>query len=408
MIKPVLNNYFLYLLAFFSASAFQVCAAELMYRQADQLVVQTPKQEIVITNKTTFKVFLQNTMNRVVPDVTLIAQSKAFGISIAPEKISLPKEHRTYFDVTLSVRPYLNPGQQQIHFKLLAARQLVQEFSVSVRVEPLPEVEDTIPPAQPRPAPSDGHNQAASTPSASPPEDQSSPDNQVSLPQKPEQQIFDETNLIIARPIPESPQIDGNLDEPTWETAAAITGFTTATSKPPEFETAGRLLYDQTGMFLNFSCVDEDISLLTDKDTIEITLTRMFNARPSFCLVMSPTGHVQLKRTLANGREAPWIASGIQFATEKTKRAWTLEVAIPFATMGMRAPTMPERWFFRVVRAKSSGKQETSFWAPNLPEGQPGPTGFGAIFLMPANMPKPEPESAPQQAGAPKSPSDPS
>jgi hypothetical protein len=209
----------------------------------------------------------------------------------------------------------------------------------------------------------------------------------------------------MARPAAATPQVDGQLDEPSWKTAAALTGFATTTGAPPAFATTGMLLHDRNGLFLGLSCDDEDTALLTDQDTIEVLLTRMPNAKPAFRLTLSPTGRVQWRRILADGKDAPWAVSGIQFATEKTKRAWTLELFVPFAAMGMRPPSAPERWFVRVTRTKATGTKETSVWAPVPSDNRPSPPGFGEVILTPIALPPSGPplqsEAAPQPAPEP-------
>lgn len=383
---------------------------KIFFRDAKQIIVHTPEQEIEVAGKVSFKVFVHNTMKRILPEVTLSAQSRAFQIVVEPQKISIPKEFRIYFDVTLITKPGLQPEQEQVRFSLASERRIIQEFTIAASVrrrEADDFVEDDseqdapkqITPPQPQPPPQIPPPPRPPEPVKQPPPPPPPPPKQQPPPPKrlpkPIEQppALDFSKLPHAIALASAPEVDGFLNEPVWKNATVLKDFLQQNGAKPAFATRCTFLHETDGIYMGFSCEDEDTALVTADDTIEITLTRMLNTKPAFTIKLSPTGNVQLKRTLANGREVPWIVSGIQFATEKTKRAWTLELTLPFAAMGMRSPRMPERWFLNIVRTKASGRVEVSKWSPPAVEGLPPPAGFGQLILAPAEA-TPESEDA--------------
>ena len=56
-----------------------------VFRQADKLIVKPETYNLVVKDKTTFKIFLQNNMDRGIADISLIAESPVFDFTIKPE-----------------------------------------------------------------------------------------------------------------------------------------------------------------------------------------------------------------------------------------------------------------------------------------------------------------------------------
>ena len=53
-----------------------------VFRQADKLIVKPETYNLVVKDKTTFKIFLQNNMDRGIADISLIAESPVFDFTI--------------------------------------------------------------------------------------------------------------------------------------------------------------------------------------------------------------------------------------------------------------------------------------------------------------------------------------
>ena len=68
-----------------------------VFRQADKLIVKPETYNLVVKDKTTFKIFLQNNMDRGIADISLIAESPAFDFTIKPQRMAIQKDQRTYF-----------------------------------------------------------------------------------------------------------------------------------------------------------------------------------------------------------------------------------------------------------------------------------------------------------------------
>ena len=79
-----------------------------VFRQQDKLIVKPQNYNIVVKDEATFKIFLQNNMDRAIAEISLLAESPAFEFTVTPEKMSVPRNQRVFFSVT--VRPLKDRG----------------------------------------------------------------------------------------------------------------------------------------------------------------------------------------------------------------------------------------------------------------------------------------------------------
>jgi len=95
-----------------------------VFRQADKLIVKPETYNIVVKDQTTFKIFLQNNIDRAIAEISLIAESPAFDFSVTPVKMSVPVSTpndpwKTYFTVTMTPRAGVKTGNYPINFRLV-------------------------------------------------------------------------------------------------------------------------------------------------------------------------------------------------------------------------------------------------------------------------------------------------
>lgn len=175
------------------------------------------------------------------------------------------------------------------------------------------------------------------------------------------------------------PTLDGKLDEPAWQTAASLPSFadyrtgTTNQIKTDLFPTECKLGYDDQALYI--ACVNrhgdvalhahEDVgkrdgNIFFNSDTVEIFLGPNSRLKDYFHLAVDHTNTLHDERRPKPG--AAWNGDW-QTAVHKTDGAWTLEMRIPFKTLGISTPESGGRWRANVCRAFGQNS-ELSCWAP--------------------------------------------
>lgn len=115
-------------------------------------------------------------------------------------------------------------------------------------------------------------------------------------------------------------------------------------------------------------------SPLYEEEVVEIFLDPAGDLASYFEIEVNPLNAVcdlVLRRTRAGWRkDFSWHCAGLKTSVVKTPGAWTVEMAIPFASLGPGLPAPGKPWranFYRIDRPKNS-PWELSAWSPT---GQP-------------------------------------
>ena len=180
-----------------------------------------------------------------------------------------------------------------------------------------------------------------------------------------------------ACPFSESPiTVDGVINEPVWEKAKPIPFVVPVSFKAPISRTEARMVYDRDSLYVAFKACDEDIwGILTERDSATYTedvLEIFFKTHPDkdpyFIFEMNVRNAVMdayvRKRNAAGSimRWSQWDCAGIKMASKvkgtvnnwtDRDEYWTLEVAIPFAsipTLGGNVPVKGAHWIFNLGR----------------------------------------------------------
>ena len=206
--------------------------------------------------------------------------------------------------------------------------------------------------------------------------------------------------------------LDGDLTEPVWQKAARIEAFARNDGSGPEREpTQLRLWYDDTALYLGWTCTDSDIqatftardSRFWEEEVVEFFVTPGDLAR-YFELQWNPLGGVfdAIIRNDLNERgvsrrfEGDWsyTARGMKSAVKCEGTAadsadrdtrWQVEVVIPFADFDVPTPKPKDVWranFYRFNRGKGF-KEEGLSWSPTRLPGFHQPTRFGFLEFGP-------------------------
>jgi hypothetical protein len=170
---------------------------------------------------------------------------------------------------------------------------------------------------------------------------------------------------IKVYPCPRAEQalaVDGALDEPVWQDAPLVGGFTQY-DKPElvDVQTFLRLLYDGKYLYLGVSCdeplMDKLVPVAQARDsmevfhgeTIEVFVEPKHDHANYFQFGVNAAGSVYDSR----GTDPTWSAKAIA-ATRLLKDRWTLELAVPWSDLGTE-PTAGAVLGFNVCRDRYLG-----------------------------------------------------
>ena len=202
--------------------------------------------------------------------------------------------------------------------------------------------------------------------------------------------------------------VDGNLNEAVWTSAALLSPFVLNDGSGPEREkTVVRLWYDDTALYLGWTCTDADIqATLTARDSKfwEEEVAEFFvTAGPLnryFELQWNPLGGVfdaiisnQLDQDgvstsfigdwsfTAKGMKNAVTLKGTAGDSNDTDEMWQVEVIIPFVDLGEGTPKPKAIWranFYRFDRAQGQPPELLS-WSATLLPGFHQPARFGYL-----------------------------
>ncbi len=193
------------------------------------------------------------------------------------------------------------------------------------------------------------------------------------------------------RPFKTAPTIDGNLDDPAWSDSTALSGFLHPYGdRPAEHPTEVRSGYDNENLYFSFLCREPDPATLVTSikehdgkvwqdDSIDIFLDMKLD-RETYCqLVVNADG------VTFDGKKGgePWEAKA-RVAAGRRKDAWTLEIAIPWESLGIQTPEQASKFGFESARfrpQRTNEAREKSQWAPTFNETNHQPKRFGTLIL---------------------------
>jgi len=168
---------------------------------------------------------------------------------------------------------------------------------------------------------------------------------------------------------PESPTIDGKLDDPVWKDACEIRLRSVRLDQRVQ-PTIARLAWDDRRLYVAVHCRevrmarvrarvrDHDGAVWGD-DCVEVFLQPP-GSEAWYHLAVNSLGTLYDARCNPRG-DASW-ESGAQVRTARSRDEWTVETAIPFAAFGA-APVVGTTWRGNICRERVQGR-ELSTWAP--------------------------------------------
>ncbi len=330
-----------------------------VFRQADKLIVKPETYNLVVKDSTTFKIFLQNNMDRGIAEISLLADSPAFDFTITPQRMQIPKDQRAYFTVAMKPKAATRTGNYSINFRLVGGGRQFKSFSLSGdnagEADASARTSNTVAPAAPSRAPA---------------------------PVAPGPRAASDTSVLLrVKGVPAAPKIDGLLSESGWKSAAVASNFTSTRGGKPASQTIALLSYDRTCLYCSVCCMDDNPQKAPDTDRVEIQLASSSSGQPCYSFTFPVSGSPSYRKILPNRSAVPVEARGVRYSVSRGVMSWVAECAIPLAAFGAEAPSSETVWSLRITRVKTGERPEESYWSADSEYNSE--KGLGKIVIVP-------------------------
>lgn len=169
------------------------------------------------------------------------------------------------------------------------------------------------------------------------------------------------------RKVSSPPVIDGILNDEAWSIAEPVPLTLAETGKPASRTTLASMCWDNENLYISFECEDPEIwatlenhdDPIYDQDVVEVFLDPDGDLTTYFELEWSPKNVVfdasfdaEHGRPLGSEAARAWTCVGMKSAVavdgllggSDKDRGWTVEIAIPFASLGRQTPKVGEEW----------------------------------------------------------------
>ncbi|MCK5803074.1 MAG: hypothetical protein KAI66_09590, partial [Lentisphaeria bacterium] len=197
------------------------------------------------------------------------------------------------------------------------------------------------------------------------------------------------------------PTLDGKPDDACWtQTVGAANFMLVGTTNPAESATTTRCCYDDANLYLLFECDEPILSVAQQRrhefsakvkkhddkvyrdDSCMMLLDPKRDLSAVFDLTANALGTIEDARctgdNLWGSRDHAWDSDAMA-AGQTHDGSWTMEIRIPFASLGVSCPKDGETWnaaFARIARAR----RETSSWNESG-RGFHEPVRFGRLVF---------------------------
>lgn len=163
---------------------------------------------------------------------------------------------------------------------------------------------------------------------------------------------------------------DGNLDKPAWQRPADATGWTSLyLNRRPDVQSEAFLTYDDTNLYLAVRCQEPNmagIKTTTTKrdgpvyqdDSVEFLVDPNLSRKVYYQFIVSASNVVFDSK----GWDSKWDGE-FSHGVARPNGAWTVEMAIPWKTLGVTAPAAGTKMGFLLARTRTQSDEITQ-WPP--------------------------------------------
>ncbi len=185
--------------------------------------------------------------------------------------------------------------------------------------------------------------------------------------------------LAQCRYTDQPPLLDGTLHDPLWSRCPAETDFTLPYSYcPSAYPTEVRFAYDAEHLYVAFRCLETEMTTLRARavaaneekiwsdDAVELLLDVRHDRRTYYHLVINPSGSVLAGKGFNNHVDGPRLVNqnvigdwrGFDLSwdsrclvhTAREAHAWTVELSLPWASLGLPCPTPGSKCGLQLLR----------------------------------------------------------
>ncbi len=197
---------------------------------------------------------------------------------------------------------------------------------------------------------------------------------------------------LVATP----PLLDGKLDDPVWKHAARTSVFVGMTMEKVEVDSTAFVARDKNTLYVAFDCPEPEMDKIVAShnkpdslnicldDDVEIFVDVGRTREKYYHLLVNPNG-VLTDRAVGMGLDNAGVGwnSGAKVAVVRGEKGWTVEMAVPLASMNA-APKPGEVWGFNACRVRRGAIKDhmgqATSWSPTF-GGFNTPDEFGALVM---------------------------
>lgn len=211
-----------------------------------------------------------------------------------------------------------------------------------------------------------------------------------------------------------APVLDGVLEEDAWQ-GVAWQNLQEVSLGSLEAKTRFRIGYDNQALYLAVECEEPLIEEMVVKnyvrdgplfrtECVEVFLDPEGQGKKILHFIAAPTegGRYDARKGYLTDPLHPLVLKGAEdtswnpewkhaFAIDKAGRRWTMEIALPFASLGVAPPVPGTRWRVNIGRERNKASWgeryprvpiELSLWSPNLQKASfMDPSVFGEMVF---------------------------
>ncbi len=167
--------------------------------------------------------------------------------------------------------------------------------------------------------------------------------------------------VLVIPQIEQAPEIDGDLSDACWKNAVTATPFLRVYEGLfSEFPTLAKLAYDETNLYVAFTCIKVDPSAHTKKEYAEVLLTPPTTTE-FYKAAVSDEG--KLDTSIWGGIPIPQWEGDVRYAVKKKENIWFAEYAIPYSAMKTTMPKPGDAWKANLGRRAELDYRYNVAWA---------------------------------------------
>ena len=182
--------------------------------------------------------------------------------------------------------------------------------------------------------------------------------------------LFEKPKQLDVPRAPQTPILDGVADDEMWRAAAQIDQFyLLGGERLPMAGTRAKMFYDDKNLYVTLWCAEPGRKKPLIKhgpiwgdDAVEIWIDTNGDGKTYHQLIVNAAGG---KLELTEAGVTPW-AVHVAVAVDQG-RGWSIEAAIPFASLGVATPKPGDSWRLNLARHRPRGEKfntELSTWGP--------------------------------------------